>query len=87
MNTISIDSDIYKGAEIYARLHKTNVKDFIERAIVAAVGKNGQTDANTMKAETELSPQVRSLIGVAREASVNDIDGREERMEYLAERQ
>lgn len=88
MNTISIDSNVYKVAEIYARLHNTNVKDFIENAIIAAVGKSTQTAGKyTMKSEAELSPQVRSLIGIARTADTDDINGRDERLEYLMEKQ
>ena len=88
MNTISIDSNVYKGAEIYARLHNTNVKDFIENAIIAAVGKNAQKAVRcTMKSEDELSPQVRSLIGIANTADTDDINGCDERMKYLMEKQ
>lgn len=88
MNTISIDSKVYKGAEICARLHNTNVKEFIEKAIIAAVGNNNQkAGAKTIKAESELSPQVRSLIGIARDVKAGDINGRDERLEFLMEKQ
>ena len=33
MNTISIDSNIYKGAESYAKLHNISVTAAIEKAI------------------------------------------------------
>ena len=33
MNTIAIDSDIYKGAESYAKLHNISVTAAIEKAI------------------------------------------------------
>ena len=33
MNTIAIDSDIYKGAESYAKLHNISVTAVIEKAI------------------------------------------------------
>ena len=79
MNTISIDSNVYKGAEIYARLHNINVKDFIEKAIISAVGGDGTKtapcEAGSMKAESELSPQVRSLIGIAGDSAANDLNG------------
>lgn len=42
---------------------------------------------STMKPEAELSPQVRSLIGAARETDINDINGRDERMKHLTEKQ
>lgn len=31
MNTISIDSNIYRGAEIYAKLHNVSIKQMVER--------------------------------------------------------
>ena len=39
MNTISIDSDIYHGAEMYAKLHNISVRDVIEKSITMLVGK------------------------------------------------
>ena len=33
MNTIAIDSNIYKGAESYAKLHNISVTAAIEKAI------------------------------------------------------
>ncbi len=88
MNTISIDSDVYKGVEIYAQLLGINVKDFIEKAIISAVGKNKPTTGTIpLKSESELSPQVRSLIGNAAETDADDLDGRNERLEYLMEKQ
>ena len=33
MNTISIDSNIYKGAELYAKLHNISVEAVIEKGL------------------------------------------------------
>ena len=33
MNTITIDSKIYQGAEMYAKLHNISVRDAIEKGI------------------------------------------------------
>jgi hypothetical protein len=85
---MDIDGNIYKGAKTYARSHNINVKDFTEKAIVAAMDQSEPTTrTSTMKPENDLSPQVRSLIGVARKSGISDIDGRDERMKYLTERQ
>ena len=38
MNTITIDSNIYKGAEMYAKLHNISVGDAIEKGILLLTG-------------------------------------------------
>lgn len=38
MNTISIDSNIYKGAELYAKLHKISVEAVIEKGLNLLLG-------------------------------------------------
>lgn len=38
MNTISIDSNIYKGAELYAKLHKISVEAVIEKGLTLLLG-------------------------------------------------
>lgn len=38
MNTISIDSNIYKGAELYAKLHKISVETVIEKGLTLLLG-------------------------------------------------
>lgn len=84
MNTITIDTDIYKGAEVYARKHNLNLKKFIERVILNAVS---QKPAFRMKPESELSPVVRDLIGIAKHTDTeDDLDGKDARMEYLSEK-
>lgn len=39
MNTISIDSNIYKEAELYAKLHKISVDAVIEKGLTLLFGK------------------------------------------------
>ena len=39
MNTIAIDSNIYQGAEMYAKLHNISVRDVIEKGVTLLVGK------------------------------------------------
>ena len=38
MNTISIDSNIYKGAELYAKLHRISVEAVIEKGLTLLLG-------------------------------------------------
>ena len=42
MNTIAIDSNIYKGAESYAKLHNISVTAAIEKAV--SLCKRPKTD-------------------------------------------
>ena len=39
MNEVSINSEIYKGAEQYAKLHNTSVTDTIEKAVLLFLQK------------------------------------------------
>lgn len=85
MNTITIDNNIYRGAEIYAKLHNISVKSLVEKAILNIVGDKKHTFE--LKGEKELSPTVQSLIGVAKPSgNKEDIDGKNARMEYLEEK-
>lgn len=89
MNTISIDSNIYHGAEMYAKLHNVSVIDFIESAIATAVGNIARTRVSepySLKAEKELSREVQSLIGIAKAPDVyDDINGKTARIEHTME--
>lgn len=38
MNTITIDSNIYKGAEMYAKLHKISIEAAIEKGLTLLLG-------------------------------------------------
>lgn len=37
MNTITIDTNVYKSAESYARSSNVTIQEFVEKAIVAAI--------------------------------------------------
>lgn len=39
MNTITIDSNIYKGAEMYAKLHNISIESVIEKGMTHFLGK------------------------------------------------
>lgn len=84
MNTISIDTNIYQGAENYAKTHNISITELIENAILKYVGKK---KTFRLKTEEELSPTVRSLIEIAKPSGKDeDINGRDARMEFLAEK-
>ena len=40
MNTITIDSNIYKGAEMYAKLHKISIEAAIEKGLTLLLGND-----------------------------------------------
>jgi len=85
MNAIVIDTQIYKGAEIYAKMHNISIKELVEKAILNIVGQ--KTQSFKLKKEDELSPEIRSLIGIAKpSATNNDVNGRDARMEYISEK-
>lgn len=84
MNTISIDTNIYRGAEIYAQMHNISITELAEKALLKFVGKR---ESFRLKQEEELSPAVKSLIGIAKPSDKDeDINGREARMEFLSEK-
>ena len=66
MNTIAIDTNIYKGAEFCARNSNISTREFIEQAIRSAVNKSSVavTSSGPMFqewAEYEVSPEVMAM--------------------------
>ena len=53
MNTISIDSNLYKKAEVYAKLHKISVSEAMERALTLLLGKSRQSEKEKMEESAE----------------------------------
>ena len=39
MNTVEIDSNIYKDVEHYAKLHQTSVEEVVEKSLAMLLGK------------------------------------------------
>lgn len=62
-NKIKIIADIYWGAEIYAQMHNISITELAEKALLKFVGKK---ENFRLKKEEELSPAVKSLIGIAK---------------------
>lgn len=85
MNTITIDDNVYRGAELYAKLHNISITKLVEKAIMNLVSQKEKSFE--LKKEEELSPEVRSLIGIVKTpSSTEDLNGRIARMEYLKEK-
>lgn len=85
MNTISIDPNLYKGAELYAKVHNISIKSLVEKALLNILGQ--ENSSFELKKEADLSPEVKSLIGIIKPSSQEeDINGRDARMEHLNEK-
>ena len=83
MDSITIDPTVYHRAEEYAREHNLSVGELVEHALVALFGNK---EGYVLKGEEELSPSIRSLIGIAAGANTSDVNGRDAREEYLREK-
>ena len=53
MNTIAIDSSIYQGAEMYAKLHNVSVRDVIEKGVSMLVGTFQREKADVRETRLE----------------------------------
>ncbi len=49
MNTISINNSLYKGAEIYAKLHHISVEAVVEKGLNLLFGKNQEKDKESSR--------------------------------------
>lgn len=90
MATIAIGENVYQRAERYAKEHNVSVRTFVEGTIIKAIDAGQAYPGKKFKRKPyeELSPLVRQLIGKG-EASkevMDDLDGRNARMEYLEDK-
>lgn len=70
MNTITIDTEIYLGAEEYANKHKTSVQDMVENFL-----RRFQTVTVKNAAQEELPQKWEKLCGIL-EGVKDDADAR-----------
>ena len=66
MNTIAIDTNIYKSVESFARNRNVSIREFIEKAILAALSRplaNADSNAAAQSAwrEYKVSPEVMAM--------------------------
>ena len=78
MNTITIDSNIYQGAERYAKLHNVNLKQLVENFLM----KLQMSSSETQKMELQLPERLERLGGCLSEVT----DENDERMNFLMEK-
>lgn len=78
MNTITIDSNIYQGAEKYAKLHNVNLKKLVEDFLM----KLQMPSVETQETELQLPERLEWLGGCLSGVS----DDKDERMKFLMEK-
>lgn len=77
MNTIAVDSNIYQGAERYAKLHNVNLKQLVEEFLM----KLQMPSSYIQKMELQLPERLERLGGCLSEVT----DDKDERMNILME--
>ncbi len=78
MNTITIDSNIYRGAEKYAKLHNVNLKKLVEDFLM----KLQMPSMETQETELQLPERLEWLGGCLSGVP----DDKDERMKFLMEK-
>lgn len=81
METVTINPGMYERASTYAKQHNISLSDLVEKGLLAVIRYTDEP--YQLRAESELSPLVRSLVGVARGGEATDFDGREARVEHI----
>lgn len=64
MSTITIDTNIYKDAEIYARHHNVSVKDLVEKyfkSLISARRNVTETSTDVDMNRYKISPRIKAL--------------------------
>lgn len=87
MATISIDNNLYKGAEIYARQNNISIRELVESSLRKLI--SSEKKSTYIRPVNELHPSVRALIGLGRKAGdseIKDVNARDIKEEYLKEK-
>lgn len=74
MNTLTIDQNIYKGAEKYTKIHNISMQEFVESIIVKALSMDTaiQNKIHSSWRDYELSPEVMAMTFEERKDLGND---------------
>ena len=84
MYAINLNKDVFNGAARYAQKHNVSVESFIESLIINAVKEKPKFD---YKSEENLSPLIKSLIGVLpQHDDADEFDYKKARIEYLTDK-
>ena len=84
MYAVKLNKDVYNGAARYTKKQNDSVERFIETLIINAVKEKPKFN---YKSEENLSPLIKSLIGVLpQHDDADEFDYKKARMEYLTEK-
>lgn len=86
MATISLNSNLYEQAQLYAKADDMSVEEWVAKLIIRYVPEKKKYKMKSLK---ELSPELQALIGFAKSETVaddDDINGDKARMEFLTNR-
>lgn len=73
MNTISIDTNVYKSAESFARNSNISIREFVEKAILAAMPRMGVSQQDSWR-NYKVSPEVMAMTFEERKDIPEDYD-------------
>ena len=72
MNTITVDSKIYRGAEIYAKLHNISVDRLVEKYLMTFQVPSSESESMTKEADEYLDSLDEDLMKRTFEAAHQD---------------
>lgn len=72
MNTITVDSKIYKGAEIYAKLHNISVDRLVEKYLMTFQIHSSETESMPQESDEYLDSLDEDLMKRTLEAAHQD---------------
>ena len=73
-NTISIDTNVYKSAESFARNSNISIREFVEQAILAAMPRMGVAQQDSWR-KYKVSPEVMAMTFEERKDIPEDYTG------------
>lgn len=75
-NTITIDHNIYRGAEMYAKLNNISIKEVVETSLKLLLGhiNKPQTDTKSKWSNYQLSPKIKDMTLKHRKNVSDDIE-------------
>lgn len=85
MTSISIDTNIYNEAKLYAEEHNISVRHLFETYVLSLIKKRQVKDSDK-QALSRFSPELRKYIGIAKDAGNSDVNEADARWEYLKEK-
>lgn len=77
MATISIDTDIYKSAEMYAKQNNVSIRELVESYLTKLLTSN-----NSARQRKELPKHIQEMCGILSDVEDKDDD----RLNYLLEK-